>query len=631
MGTLRAVTIGFVLACAGAAIADGESFQGRAQRGELEPRPLPGGTKMTPALSSTVRQALEQGSPERRAAQLTAGPSSSSSNAEFLGLSRGTLGCGARNTDGNVRVNQDCGFRPQNETIIKYNPFDPDNLTGGFNDYRTGEGHAGFSFSLDGGRTWGDGILPVTNRRNNPPPGHTIRGGPGTNHTYEAHGDPGLAWDSRGNAFYSAGVFDRSTGASAIFATVSLGLKGATYISVPNGTVNPPYVVAEDNDVLVLHDKPFIAADFYPGSRFRDYVYVTWSGFDFACGPGGNPAYCKSPIYFSRSQDHGRTWTTPKIISGSSPLCFFGDFFDPTAKPSDCNFDQGSDPVVLPNGDLVVVFNNGNTPPGNPNGQQLAVVSQNAGDTWFGPFKVGDDVTTGEPQCAGVGQCIPGAYVRTNDFPRIAVHKSNGHLYVVWQDYRTGEYDIQISRSIDGGFTWTEAAAPVNPDFCRQGNVGCSGKKDKDHYFPAVDVVSGIRGVDRDDRAGDDEESRSGDLVAVSYFRTYRIPGENTLPVIALDSPGAGQMNTDYSLAGGHGVDTPYAARRVSPETPPPSFVGFNGDYSGLVVIGRQAHPLWSDARNPAPAGQFGATPTQDEDIFTDSVPVLTGRAEQER
>src|SRR5438105_8816159 len=445
MRMLRGLTIGLVLACAGASLAEGEGFQGRAQRGELDQRLLPGGTKRTPALSSTVLRALEQGSVEPRAAEISAAASSSSSNAQFLGLSRGTLGCGARNTDSNIRVNQDCGFRPQNETIIKYNPFDPDNITGGFNDYRTGEGHAGFSFSLDGGRTWGDGIVPTTNRRNNPPPGHTIRGGPGTNHTYEAHGDPGLAWDSRGNAFYSLGSFDRSTGASAIFATVSLGLKGATYVSVPNGVVNPPYVVAEDNDVFVLHDKPFIAADFYPGSRFRDNVYVTWSGFDFACGHGGNPAYCKSPIYFSRSSNRGTTWTTPKVISGNSPaLCFFGDFFDPTARPSDCNFDQGSDPVVLPNGDLVVVFNNGNTPPNNPNGQQLAVVSQDAGDTWFGPFKVGDDITTGEPQCAGVGQCIPGAYVRTNDFPRIAVHKSNGHLYVVWQDYRTGEYDLHM-------------------------------------------------------------------------------------------------------------------------------------------------------------------------------------------
>jgi hypothetical protein len=44
---------------------------------------------------------------------------------------------------------------------------------------------------------------------------------------------------------------------------------------------------------------------------------------------------------------------------------------------------------------------------------------------------------------------------------------------------------------------------------------------------------------------------------------------------------------------------------------------GFNGDYSGLVVVGTEGHPMWSDTRNkvPAPAGNQGAT--HDEDVFT--------------
>jgi len=36
-----------------------------------------------------------------------------------LKISQGTLGCRARNTDGNVRVNQDCTFRRQAEELIK--------------------------------------------------------------------------------------------------------------------------------------------------------------------------------------------------------------------------------------------------------------------------------------------------------------------------------------------------------------------------------------------------------------------------------------------------------------------------------------------------------------------------------
>src|SRR5207237_10791916 len=121
MRMLRGLTIGLVLACAGASLAEGEGFQGRAQRGELDRRLLPGGTKRTPALSSTVLRALEQGSVEPRAAEISAAASSSSSNAQFLGLSRGTLGCGAGNTDGNIRVNQDGVHTPRHEPFIESN------------------------------------------------------------------------------------------------------------------------------------------------------------------------------------------------------------------------------------------------------------------------------------------------------------------------------------------------------------------------------------------------------------------------------------------------------------------------------------------------------------------------------
>jgi hypothetical protein len=60
---------------------------------------------------------------------------------------------------------------------------------------------------------------------------------------------------------------------------------------------------------------------------------------------------------------------------------------------------------------------------------------------------------------------------------------------------------------------------------------------------------------------------------------------------------------------------------------PPPAGnqAGFNGDYSSLVLVGDTAHPLWSDTRNTAPAGQVATTPAPEEDIFTDSID-LPGR-----
>jgi len=77
-----------------------------------------------------------------------------------------------------------------------------------------------------------------------------------------------------------------------------------------------------------------------------------------------------------------------------------------------------------------------------------------------------------------------------------------------------------------------------------------------------------------------------------------------------------------YFLAGGTGLRTPFAHEQISPTFPPPAGIqaGFNGDYSGLVMVGDRAHPIWSDTRNVAPAGQVAATPAPDEDIFTDSL-----------
>ncbi|MDQ6712877.1 MAG: hypothetical protein M3Z28_06760, partial [Candidatus Dormibacteraeota bacterium] len=560
-----------------------------------------------------------------------------------LAVSPTTLGCGKRNTDGNVRVNQDCTFRRQAEEIIKFNPADPSNLIAGTNDNRIGYNHCAFDYSFNGGQTWGDGVPPFWSHTNNPPAqstpiagdpnAHTVGGGPPSGHTYDAASDPVVAADSMGRAFFGCIVFDVNDNANGLIVTQSpSGAGGSFYDNVPdvafdaNGKLvdGKRFIVAEDNNAAIGHDKPALVADFYPRSPLRDNLYVTWTVFKFdpRCVAGGTQ--CESPIYGSMSTDHGLTWSTPEPISGASDtLCFFGNFFDPTLPPNSCNLDQGSDPIVLPNGQLEVIFNNGNTAPGNPNAQQLGVHcapsgSSPAGTAHFNcgqPTKVGNDITVGEPFCdfgRGPEQCIPGAYIRTWDVPRIAVNLANGHLYATWQDYRNHSLDIQLSRSVDGGITWKEAGASVNPD------VGS-----KDHYEAAIDVVAsanngGGEGANRDNG---ESNANSADHVAVSYYRTDRVSNENSTPGNVFApcgaaqggdgthcQPGVGAENSDYTLAGGFGLDTPYAAQRISPLFPPPdgNQAGFNGDYSGLTVVGDIAHPIWSDTRNVVPQ-QFNA------------------------
>ena len=565
-----------------------------------------------------------------------------------VGISQGSVGCSKRLNQGkgDVRVNQDCTYRRQAEEENAYNPVDKNNIVAGQNDSRVGFNQCGFDFSTNNGTHWGDELPPFRQKVNNPareeptasdPNRHTILGGPGTLHTYDADSDPTLAMDALGRSFFGCVAFDVFSNASLIYGTQSPpGAEGSFYFNI--GQFGRAFVIAEDNNSAVFHDKEFISADHFASSPNENNVYMTWTVFRFSplCGPQPNPdqdeRYCQSPIFGSMSTDGGVHWSTPEEISGvSSSLCFFGNFFQPGTNPNACNFDQGSDSIPLPNGDLEVIFNNGNTAAGNPNAQQLGVHCHPSGNSANGtahlncaaPAKVGNDVIVGEPLCnfgRGPEECIPGAFIRTNDYPRINGENVNDNtLYAVWQDYRNGEFDIQQSVSTDGGLTWTEQGT-VNPD---------SGL---DHYFPATDVSP--------------KQEGNKSKVGVSYYRTERVPGENTTPALGFSpcpgviplftpvvtttcQPGVGAQNSDYVLAGGNDSNLPFAFKVVSPTFPPPNGIqaGFNGDYSGLVINQASvAHPIWSDTRNVDPYAPANGV-VNDEDIFTDKVGLPNGKA----
>jgi len=611
LGCCLVATVAVATALSAAPSGAQPSISQRIMAGTLKPAyvKVPGGTKRMPFLSGGRTVLL----PGRQAvAQARSRPS----HGRFPVAS---VGCANRNLRRNVRVNQDCTFRRQAEEDIIADPGNPRNLVAGMNDSLVGWNRTSLDFSVDGGRHWGAiSTPPFGHRLNDPndllptpadPNRHTIKGGAGSLHSYDACSDPYLAADSRGRFFYTCVGFDVAFNDSLAFVVPSRpGAMGSYFDQVPPPEgIAPPYtgrehIVAEDNSAAAVYDAPKVAADAFVHSPNRDNVYFTWTVFDVTCGPN-HDQYCESPIWGSMSTDHGFTWSTPEMISRSNAsICTMGNVFKPALDPGACNLDGHSDLVVRPDGQLAVTFVSQNTPTQNP--QILSLRCNPSGSSTAGtghlncgrPQKVSDYVVG--PTCdfgRGPEQCIPGAFIRApfETSQRLSVDERTGALYLTWYDYRFREFDVFVARSTDGGATWT-APRWVNAD------------RGTDHYFSAIDIGE-----------------KHGTRVAISYYRTGRVPGEDTPPPGGF-GPDVATQPSNYGLSVGTDLHTPYRFKVLSPTFPPPDGIqaGFNGDYSGITVDRNDvAHPIWSDTRNRVPDPAFDKA-TVDEDVFTAARPV---------
>lgn len=479
------------------------------------------------------------------------------------------LGCSNRGSATNPRLNQDCTLRRQAEEQVAVNPRDASNVVAGQNDSRVGFNHCGFDYSLNGGATWGDGQPPFFQHLS--PLGHT----------YDAASDPALTFDGTGRAWYSCVLFDVNTNASGLFVAPSTsGLKGSAYSNVAAGA--SPYVVAEDATGQHFYDKEFIAGDPRSGNTS---VYVTFTDFQAAnnCRKNTNKGgLCQSAISISKWT--GSAWTAPVQISGNSSLCTGGNTFNPQIPANACNFDQGSFPVVLPNGDVYVVFNNYNTP--TLVNQQLGVRVHVNGNTLTPdpPVQVGLDDETKVALCdfgRGPEQCVDSLDIRSQDFPALTVDPTNGsHLMATWTDTRSatvvGNYDAVVSESTDGGATWSDA-----------GGHGVVLTTSGAFFEPSVAMASGGTPV-------------------VTMYRA------NTARHTA--AVGDGTFGYGYQVRSGatFGGYQPASDRQDYPSPQANATQqGFLGDYSSVAAApsGNTVYMVWSDTRNASSAGP-------DEDVF---------------
>jgi hypothetical protein len=215
----------------------------------------------------------------------------------------------------------------QNEPSDAMNPRNASVILGSSNDYcgvyqpagatvqqPVGPIWLGYYRSQDGGTTFTSTLVP---------------GYPGDTSPYAAlahirtasSGDPVIAWDNHGRAFFGSESSDDPAGTKKTFGDVWVATfdnpagEGGATINDGKRFVRSEVVARGSSAPNLLgkfNDKTAIEAD-RSGSSCDANVYFAYSRFT---GNGG------VAIYFSRSTDHGATWSSPKKLSSATDVQF---------------------------------------------------------------------------------------------------------------------------------------------------------------------------------------------------------------------------------------------------------------------------------------------------------------------
>jgi hypothetical protein len=545
----------------------------------------------------------------------------------------------------NVKVNQNClnlaapslqgRSQAQNETSIASNPKNASQLVASENDYRRGDGTCGTQYSADGGKTWQDSTLPN---------GFVSGTGYGSvaREYFQASGDPSVAWDSRGNAYFSCQEFQRGTPttnnpdtSSAVYLYRSTGNGGASW-SFP-GT---PVTICYTGPCTDFIDKPYMTVDNHVSSPFRDRVYVTWTLF---------AADGSAFLYEAHSSDYGRTFSAPVSIghtsTASTTLCPVTYFAGTGHGP--CNENQFSDPFTGSDGALYVVYdnyNNGLASASDNHNQMLISKSTDGGATFSDPVQVAN--YNDLPDCATYqgGQdagraCVPeqgsqqDSVFRATNYPSGAVNpKDKTEVVVSFGSYLNSTDSGTCSANGTSATTGANLYNGVKTSACSN-KILVSVSHDSAGSFSGTGAAATADTVasSAPSQVGKDQwwqwstVNNSGEIVTSYYDRQYGTD-ETTASM---------DISSSYSAGGGNQLT--FNTVRVTSSSMPvptefPDSAGnslFFGDYTGLSALTDNAHPLWMDTRNidlfdcgtNPPAVCAGTEPNgltaNDQDVFT--------------
>lgn len=499
-----------------------------------------------------------------------------------------------------ISANQDTHAAPQNETAIAVDPNNANRVVGSANDYvsRTwacdvngtpcsalGDGYSGTYYSNDGGKTWCCTSSDPSHLGTIVPGVTRLAGG-----QYDAGGDPAVAFDSRGNVYYAGLGFNRNSAPNTV--TVNKG----TFDGSGALTWGAPTFINPTTSPAIFNDKEWIGADHNASSPYRDRVYVSWTRFVFNAANGN---YVQSPISFAYSTDGGKTFSSPQLISGN------------------VLYDQGSRPVVGPDGSVYVFFE-GST--------RLAQL-----DSTYVVKSTDGGVTFGTPVAISTLHDISSpanTVFRVNSFPAADV-APNGDLYAAWSTEASDHHAQAVySKSTDGGATWS-APTPIFPgvDASNRTAIGypvtqpdgttlnAPAARKSDTFWPGVAI------------------SASGKVYMSAYaadvVSPWQLCAKSPAPPvgrITCDTLGnyVNNARLDYYV-----TDPTASSQTEQKVTTQPINTrygfggGFIGDYTGLAVGSDNVyHALWTDTNDVQTVtwfygAQFTPTPIHQQDVVT--------------
>lgn len=323
------------------------------------------------------------------------------------------------------------------------------------------------------------------------------------------YGDPSTAFSANGSAYIT--TIDPQGGYLSQSST--------------NGGVNWSNLISGVNEAGF--DKMMIASDNTPGSPFANNVYAAWTNFD-----GG------ITVEFNRSTNNGASYTNPIVLRNG--------------------FGQGTNVQTGPNGEVYVCWADYDN--GQPTSRGLGFCSSFNGGVNFTPY---------QRVLSYTGIRIPGTdpnfnNIRVNDFPAMAVDKSNGphrgRIYVVLpvKENGNGKAIIQLSFSDNQGITWSTPATISIPG-------------GRQNWFPWITV---------DDCSGD---------VWATYYSFDTPSGFTTNTYVAHSVDGGSTWENQKVSDVGH---------TTAPINNNLFATGYSGDYIGITAFQGRAYPIWMDDRN---------------------------------